>query len=75
MHVFAEIKPSDILVLAGQLAGAAVGIALLVGLLRLLLEPIVALFTGAKVSEDSMTLWVLILVAATIAGLIAWQLS
>lgn len=75
MHLIAEIKPSDILLVAGQLVGAAIGIALLVGLLRLLLQPIVALFTGAKVEEDPRTLWILILIAATIAGLIAWQLS
>lgn len=75
LRLTAEIRPSDILGFLFSLALAAAGIALLIGLLRLLFEPLYALLTGSKLSEESATLWFWILVAGAIVGLCYWQFS
>jgi hypothetical protein len=71
----AENRPSDILGLLLPLVLAAAGVALLIALLRLLFEPIYALMTRSKLSDESATLWFWILVVGAIVGLCYWQFS
>jgi len=71
----AEIRPSDILTFVFGLALAVVAIALLIGLLCLLFEPIYALVTRKKLSDESTILWFWILVLGAIFGLCYWQFS
>jgi hypothetical protein len=75
LYLLAEIKPIDILGWIIKLALAGFGIALLIGFIGLLVQPFHALWTGNKVSEDSMTVWILIFVVTALAGLIYWQVS
>ena len=74
-YLIAEIRPSNILEWIIKLALAGAGIALVVGFIALLLQPFFALLTGGEISEDSMTLWFWIGVAAAVAGLLYWQFS
>jgi hypothetical protein len=74
-HTIAEIRPSDILLWVIELVLAGLGISLAIGFILMLLQPFFALFTGGEISEDSMTLWFWILVAAVLAGLLYWQFS
>jgi hypothetical protein len=75
IRLIAEIRPSDILGFLLSLAAAAAGVALLIGLLSLLFEPLYALLTGSKLSEESTILWFWILVVGAIVGLCYWQFS
>lgn len=75
MHLIAEVKPSDILIWIFQVVLGIVGIAIALWVGLLLVQPFLALLTGREVSEDSVTLWFWIVVAAAIAGVLYWQFS
>ena len=75
VQLLAEVKPLDILGWILEAAVAVAGIAIVLGLIAMLVQPFFALLTRSEVMEESLALWFWIAVLAVIAGLLYWQFS